>query len=59
VCSDAGIYGHDGSVWAASKGMKLDSYNFDQPQEDGSTKNIPCNEHACAMSAVDGDRTGG
>lgn len=29
------------------------------PQEDGSTKKVPCNEHAAAMKASGGDRKGG
>ena len=28
-------------------------------QGDGTTKNVPCNEHSACMKAADGDRKGG
>ena len=38
VCSGAGIYGHDGSMWAhAGDFAGLTSYNFPLEQMDGST----------------------
>jgi hypothetical protein len=45
--------------WAASEGFVLATYEFDQPQEDGSTKKVTCNEHSAAMKAARGDRKGG
>ena len=53
------VYGHDGAQWAASQGFQLANYEFDMPQEDGSTKKVPCNEHAAVMKACDGNRKGG
>lgn len=55
----AAVYGHDGAQWAASEGFQLASYEFDLPQEDGSTKKVPCHEHAALMKATAGDRKGG
>ena len=53
------VYGHDGAAWATSQGFQLANYEFDMPQEDGSTKKVPCNEHAALMKAADGNRKGG
>jgi hypothetical protein len=59
VSSFAAVYGHDGAAWATSEGFQLASYQFDMPQEDGSTTPVPCHEHAALMKACDGDRKGG
>uniref|UniRef100_A0A7S3IKQ9 Profilin n=1 Tax=Strombidium inclinatum TaxID=197538 RepID=A0A7S3IKQ9_9SPIT len=59
VCSYACVYGHDGAQWAASQGFQLATYQFDMPQEDGSTKPVNCNEHSALMKAAGGDRKGG
>ena len=59
VCSFAAVYGHDGALWASTPGFQLANYNFDMPQEDGSTKSVVCNEHAAVMKACAGDRKGG
>jgi len=37
----------------------LATYEFDQPQEDGSKKKVMCNEHGALLKAVGGDRKGG
>ncbi len=44
---------------AASEGFVLATYKFDQPQEDGSTRKVICNEHSAAIKAARGDRKGG
>ena len=59
VCQFGCVYGHDGNVWASSPGFQLANYEFDMPQEDGSTKKTPCNEHSAVMKAVGGERKGG
>ena len=59
VSQYACVYGHDGNAWATSEGFQLATYNFDQPQEDGSKKQVLCNEHSAMMKAVGGDRKGG
>ena len=59
VCQYACVYGHDGAQWAATEGFVLATYEFDQLQEDGSTKKVTCNEHSAAMKAARGDRKGG
>ena len=59
MCLYACVYGHDGAQWAASEGFGLHTYEFQQPQEDGSEKAVNCNEHAALMKATDGDRKGG
>ena len=59
VCQFGCVYGHDGNVWATSEGFQLATYNYDMPQEDGSTKAVPCNEHSAVMKATQGDRKGG
>ena len=59
VAQFACLYGHDGNAWAVSPGFQLATYEFAQPQEDGSTKNVLCNEHSALMKACGGDRKGG
>ena len=59
VCQFGSVYGHDGAQWATSPGFQLATYNFDQPQEDGSTKQVLCNEHGALVKACKGDRKGG
>ena len=59
VCQYACVYGHDGNAWATSQGFQLATYEFDQPQEDMSTKKVLCNEHSAMMKAAGGDRKGG
>ena len=59
VCQHACVYGHDGNQWAASNGFLLATYEFDMPQEDGSTKKVLCNEMNAVMKACNGDRKGG
>ena len=59
MCQFACLYGHDGNAWAVSPGLQLATYEFDMPQEDGSTKKVLCNEHSAMMKAALGDRKGG
>ena len=59
MCQFACLYGHDGNAWAVSPGFQLATYEFDMPQEDGSTKKVLCNEHSAMMKAALGDRKGG
>ena len=59
VCNWAWVGGHDGAKWASSEGFELANYQFEMAQEDGSTKPVPCNEHAALMKAAKGDRKGG
>ena len=59
MCEFAAVYGQDGPAWACSNGFQLASYEFQQPQEDGSTKPVACNEHAALIKACGGDRKGG
>ena len=56
VCQFGCVYGHDGAAWATSQGFQLATYEFDMPQEDGSTKKVTCNEHAGLLKATDGSR---
>ena len=57
VCSGAGLYGHDGSMWAhAGDFPGLTTYQHPLEQMDGSTQNVECNETLCAMLAADGNR---
>ena len=55
------IYGiQDKQLYASHpKGWKLETYNFDCPQEDGSTKSVPVDEVVCAIAASKGQRGGG
>ena len=51
------VYGLDGAVWATAQGFQLATYEFDMPQEDGSTKKVMCNEHAALVKgAKEGSR---
>ena len=56
VCQFGCVYGHDGAAWATSQGFQLATYEFDMPQEDGSTKKVTCNEHAGLLKAAEGSR---
>ena len=60
VCKEAAIFGLDQTIWAKSKGISLTTYDFDTPQEDGSTKKVECNETKCLITMLkDGVRNGG
>ena len=61
VCQFAAVYGLDGNPWATTKegGFQLATYEYDQPQEDGSTKKVLCNELSAIQKACDGNRKGG
>ena len=58
VCSGAGIYGQDGSMWAhAGEFAGLTTYQHPLEQMDGSTQPVEVNEVACAVGASDGNRS--
>ena len=59
VCQYACIYGMDGAEWSTVPGFQLAFYNFNQEQEDGSFKEVPCNELNACIKAAGGDRKGG
>jgi len=61
VCKAAAIYGKaDGVLYASHPpGFKLDEYQHDVAQEDGSTKPAQVNEFKCALEASKGNRSGG
>ena len=58
MCEHAGIFGHDGTPWATSAGLKLSTYQFDLEQEDGSKKSVPVDEFKTALEATKGNRKG-
>merc|ERR1719464_2074482 len=57
VCTGAGIYGQDGTLWASSgsEGGDLTTYNFTL-EGMGTSEDVEVNEVACAMGAADGNR---
>lgn len=60
VCTEAAIYGLDGSAWAWSEGFpELKSYDYPMEGMDGSITNVPVNELQTAIDASQGKRTPG
>ena len=59
VVQFACVYGHDGNMWATSPHFQLATYEFDMPQEDGSTTKTLCNEVQSLIKACGGNRKGG
>ena len=55
------IYGKaDGVLYASHPAnFKLEKYNHDVEQEDGSSKSVEVNEINCAIAAAGGNRSGG
>ena len=58
MCEFAAIYGLDGNAWATSPGFALYSYQFDMPQEDGTTKKVNVEEFKAVLAATGGNRKG-
>ena len=57
VCSEAALYGTDGSCWAFSPGFpELKQYDFQAEQEDGSMKSVAIDELQCAIKATENVR---
>ena len=60
ICKEAAIFGLDCTIWAKSPGIELKAYETPIPQEDGSEKNVECNEPLCLVKLLrDGIRNGG
>ena len=60
LCCNVAIYGKDGTLYASHPaGWKLESYTYDTPQDDGSTKPVQVDEVKCAIAASQGNRSGG
>lgn len=58
VCSAAGIYGHDGTLWASSPAGSdlISSYPHEIEQEDGTVQTVQLNEAVCALGASNNNR---
>ena len=60
ACTEAAIYGNDGSAWAWSPGFpELKIYQFPMEGMDGSITNVEVNEFATILAASQGKRTSG
>ena len=57
VCTTAAIIGHDGVIWASSKGWPgLKEYEHAVEEMDGSSTNVKVNEFQAAIQATAGVR---
>ena len=60
VALSAAIYGHDGTLWAASKDWQaLSEYEKEVEKDDGSMEKVKVNEFNCIVQLAKGVRNAG